>query len=340
MERPQYSSRRRPLFAFAVGLVGVALGLVVGEFVVRAANVAPQISEVAAERYRLSDNLLIGYEPDPKRAGRGYNRLGFRDTDHPKQKPQGTFRIVVIGDSISVGSGISRMRYVFPSLVEKKLRHAGKKVEVINLGVHGYNTQQEVETLRVKGLQFEPDLVLLQCTDNDFRSASHITPILRKRWRRKSGFHSSAFIPYLDKSALYRLLHNWLSPETLKAAKIARETSFDELGQNTVGPSLDKLRQLSVDRGFQVMLAVFPPFNTSAGRVVSPPPFAKDWRTFLRNRSRNNGFAHLDLTRAFVRCQNASKAPLFLDRVHPARPGHECAAQEITRFMLATRVVK
>ena len=48
--------------------------------------------------------------------------------------------------------------------------------EVLNFGVSGYNTQQEVETLREKGLRYSPDLVVLAVCVND--ALSHAGGIL------------------------------------------------------------------------------------------------------------------------------------------------------------------
>jgi hypothetical protein len=47
------------------------------------------------------------------------------------------------------------------------MARAGGQTTVLNFAVQGYSTMQEVETLRVKGLQFRPRVVLLQYLFND-----------------------------------------------------------------------------------------------------------------------------------------------------------------------------
>src|SRR5258706_9667952 len=64
---------------------------------------------------------------------------GFRDREWTKEKPKGTTRIAVLGDSFVFGSGVdadARMT----NLLEARL---GGPTEVLNFGVPGYGTDQE-----------------------------------------------------------------------------------------------------------------------------------------------------------------------------------------------------
>lgn len=92
------------------------------------------------------------------------NSEGFRDREHSKTKPENTFRIAVLGDSFVAGQEVP-LEQTFLNVMERKLckdeAFSGKKVEVINFGVHGYGTAQELITLREKVWQYAPDIVLL-----------------------------------------------------------------------------------------------------------------------------------------------------------------------------------
>jgi hypothetical protein len=63
------------------------------------------------------------------------------------------------------------MEEAFWSVMEGKLREcaafAGKRIEVINFGVSGYGTAQELLTLREEVWKYSPDLVLLAVTTNN-----------------------------------------------------------------------------------------------------------------------------------------------------------------------------
>src|SRR4029079_12487891 len=86
------------------------------------------------------------------------NSLGYRDVEHAVAKAPGTYRIVVLGNSVAAGLGVDRFDDTFPALLERLLAARGRKAEVINLAVSGYNPQQQVETLKDRGLRYRPDL--------------------------------------------------------------------------------------------------------------------------------------------------------------------------------------
>jgi lysophospholipase L1-like esterase len=98
------------------------------------------------------------------------NRMGLReDRDYEPGKPTNTIRIVGIGDSGMFGWDVEQGEE-YLAVLESNLnaRADGRVYEVINLGVPGYNTQLEVESLRMKGLQYRPDIVIVGWCDNDF----------------------------------------------------------------------------------------------------------------------------------------------------------------------------
>jgi hypothetical protein len=95
-------------------IVGLLLGLAVGEIGIRIADVAPEIVYIEKFRMRLSPNPKIGFEPIPHLDSSeasvklfGYrglsNSMGFRDYEHEIKKASGAKRIIVIGDSVTAG---------------------------------------------------------------------------------------------------------------------------------------------------------------------------------------------------------------------------------------------
>jgi lysophospholipase L1-like esterase len=85
------------------------------------------------------------------------------------KKPADTFRIAFVGDSVVYGYGIVNEDTVSKQL-EVLLNHnrrLKKKFEVINFGVPGYGTEQEVEWYLKKVKPFSPDLVIIGYCLND-----------------------------------------------------------------------------------------------------------------------------------------------------------------------------
>ncbi|MCX5770357.1 MAG: SGNH/GDSL hydrolase family protein [Candidatus Hydrogenedentes bacterium] len=100
-----------------------------------------------------------------------YNSNGSHDIEKSYEPAPGVFRVVVLGDSFIEGAEVG-LEECLPRRLEKLL--AGRKVEVINLGVTGYGTGQCYLTLREKGLKYKPDLVILAVyAENDIRNDCH-----------------------------------------------------------------------------------------------------------------------------------------------------------------------
>ena len=99
--------------------------------------------------------------------GRAYvqiNQAGFRDNDHETAKPDGVLRIAVLGDSFTEARAIP-LDETFWSVAGRRLAACpgldGVTVEMLNFGVSGYGTAQQLIALRDHALAYRPDLVLL-----------------------------------------------------------------------------------------------------------------------------------------------------------------------------------
>ena len=96
------------------------------------------------------------------------NAAGFRDRDHPLAKPEGVYRIAVLGDSFTEARAIPYDETYWSIVGERLSACLGTPVEMLNFGVNGYGTAQELITLEDHALAYAPDLVLLAIyTGND-----------------------------------------------------------------------------------------------------------------------------------------------------------------------------
>lgn len=132
-----------------------------------------KMSLLKGEIYRTSPDRALRYElkPNLKTRYENYevitNSAGFRGREYHVQKEKGSYRIVVIGDSVAFGKFVSEA--TLASRLELALNNfcPKKKFEVLNMGVEGYNSVQELEMLKVKGLKYNPDLVIVYYCFND-----------------------------------------------------------------------------------------------------------------------------------------------------------------------------
>jgi hypothetical protein len=108
-----------------------------------------------------------------RKEGRSYVRInsdGLRDQEHSLIKPADTLRLALLGDSYAEALAVP-IEQAFWSVMKSKLDEcdaaSGKAIEIINFGVSGYGTAQELLTLREKVWKYSPDVVMLAVTTNN-----------------------------------------------------------------------------------------------------------------------------------------------------------------------------
>jgi len=124
-----------------------------------------------------TDYGIRGNEPDRNywhitpeyRINISTNSKGIRCNEEiPYEKPEGTKRIVVLGDSFGMGYGVD-LEDTFTNQMENSLISAGIKCEVINLSVSGHGNAEEIIALKEEGFKYQPDLVLLAWHRTDYQ---------------------------------------------------------------------------------------------------------------------------------------------------------------------------
>ena len=109
------------------------------------------------------------------------NDAGRRDLDRSVDKPPGTFRILLLGDSFVEALQVPIEQTFARGLEQRLTAESGRPVEVVSMGVSGYGTAGEYLWYRDVGRQFHADLVLLSFyPGNDVRNNSPtLEPTLR-----------------------------------------------------------------------------------------------------------------------------------------------------------------
>src|SRR5579864_2306179 len=113
--------------------------------------------------WRHQRNVSREMVSDEYRINVRYNAQGWRGADRKFSKPRNVFRIVVLGDSFVDGYTIATQDR-FTEVLQANL---DSQFDVINLGVAGYSTDQELLLLEQEGWKYEPDLVVLAFYYND-----------------------------------------------------------------------------------------------------------------------------------------------------------------------------
>lgn len=154
--------------AFGEFCVFLVVGLLLLELLFKVAGICDE------ENYLVDKRL--GWVPVPNRSAtyrtEGFSRytinsLGMRDKERTIAKPPNTFRIAVMGCSVTEGKEVFIDR-TYCSLLEKQLNQQGGpvKYEVLNFAVAAYHLGQEYLRLKHFALQFKPDLVVFTVRPN------------------------------------------------------------------------------------------------------------------------------------------------------------------------------
>jgi len=92
------------------------------------------------------------------------NSQGFHDAERSFDKSADNYRIVVLGNSWTEALQVP-VEKTYTAVLQRKLNEGacitGKRVEVLNFGVAGYSTAQELLLLQQRVWKYHPDLVLL-----------------------------------------------------------------------------------------------------------------------------------------------------------------------------------
>jgi lysophospholipase L1-like esterase len=191
------------------------------------------------------------------------NREGFRDVEHSVAKGKNVIRILLLGDSYTAGQGIIDINNVFAKIIENKLNHSGSShiYETINLGIGGYNTNQELNLLKDKGLKNSPDIIIVGYVLDDVDAGGVklkqglINKFLHKKLSR--WLLSDSYFFYFLLSRLNKIEFKVLEKNIIK--------QFNNYYDSHLNPSLKKhcedikeLIKLCEDRHMKLMFVIHP----------------------------------------------------------------------------------
>lgn len=224
------------------------------------------------------------------------NSHGFRDGEFSLEKPKDVYRIIVIGDSVTFG-WLQRQNEIYPEILEQRLNETaptGRRYEVYNLGVGGYNAAQELELLRSKGMAYHPDLILVgYCSnDNQIGYDAGLWRHFTRTWSRTYDFAKL----------------RWM---------LWRESRADK---SLVQRSYEGMASLAKEAGVPLVTVVFPDKNDAGG-------IHAETQTRLLE---GLGIDVLNLHPAFT---EAGMDALLADMIHPTTAGHALAADKILEFL-------
>ncbi|MBU1694968.1 MAG: SGNH/GDSL hydrolase family protein [Verrucomicrobia bacterium] len=316
-------------------LISMAISLLVLEGAVRLLQTRRIYYDMEMWKYALrlkekSDNPNLRHWHRPKAAAHlmgvdvAINSKRLRDREYAYDKEPGVYRIVALGDSVTLGWGVP-FEDTYAKVLEGRL-NAGRKegaprFEVLNAGCGNWNTRQEVEFFKAEMRKYKPDLVLLGYFLNDAE------PILASNVDQSSWLNRSQLIVFfLTRWGKLRLSFN-------------RELHFENYYQALYqGPDWEACQQafreladLTRADGTQLALVVLPDLHILDEERY---PF-KDIHGHVQNLARANDVPFLDLFDTF-KGRDLRELVVARDDAHHNARAHHLAAEALYRYLLET----
>ncbi len=199
-------------------------------------------AEIAHEHVPDAAAFLMGAEVT-------INAKKLRDRAFPYRRPEGTIRILMLGDSLTFGWGV-RLEDTTSKILERSLNdNPGRaRYEVINAGVGNYNTSMEVAYFLADGHRYEPSAVVLNYFINDAEE----TP------RRTAGFLAEHLQSYVFLAGRLRLLMGRFSGGAAWLAYYRGLYAPGAAGWVKAKESIGRLAAYCADNGIPLLIANYP----------------------------------------------------------------------------------
>ena len=177
------------------------------------------------------------------------NQYGFRGPGRPHVKPDGVFRVAVIGDSITMGFGVL-YEETYAARLEASLGKARRdqSYQVLNVGLSGTETRTIIERFETKALPFDPDMVIYGYTLNDIEG-EYYRKSYQGRDRNKTRFMKSPLRLWrIIGPKVYAMMDTVLAPVGSYPGELADNYMNNPMAWNEVLTGLDRLTVLTRER--------------------------------------------------------------------------------------------
>lgn len=291
--------------------------------------------------FEYDEGTYTGLKPHSSLVFRGnrltINSAGFRGRDFTAEKPDGVYRIVLAGASVTFGTGLADDD-VMTSLLERKLNAAGlpKRVEFINLSIGGNRFGEMLDTLRAVGATCRPDLVMFLANEtliplNDMvirpRKVHKVdVPIASLVMNRRYNFFGNAlFFSRLIED--FRSGRLGVAPDEDAGKAQRHEGNKRELNLQL---AIGELKELRAKTGAAVALYLIKPlFN------LQDPTDRIAYRDRLLHLARENGFYCFDTYQADYSGYKPLDLMVYPGDKHPNEIAHRLYAESIYPGLLA-----
>jgi len=279
------------------------------------------------------------------------NSHGLRGPEIPYEKPPGTFRVLVVGDSFTFGAQVNEEQTFVDRLagyLQSHLSEGGQdtiRIQTLNGGVDGWSTVNELAWLKVEGVRYAPDLVVLMFyTGNDpgenfdrLKAVKRATgtvepdqPDVLRDVRQMLAQHSALYA--MIESGVIAKLQSPPDPgDVMDPAELRKRRSIDadrkDRGWEISGNLLGQMRATCAERGIGFVVVGIPTLEHVQNPDRPPTPIGAI--------GLGAGAPILDLSEPFRVAAASSPVDLYFpkDR-HWTAVGHDLAADVVASELI------
>jgi lysophospholipase L1-like esterase len=255
------------------------------------------------------------------------NSQGIRGRE---RGPKEGRRAVAVGDSSVYGWGVADGQ-VFTDVLEQRTGD-----EFIDLAVPGHSSYQQLNLMLMRGLDLDPDLLIVAnlWSDNNFDSFTD-----KELLASYAGWEASPWQPmrrHFEKLAIFRVL-DWqlrVKPQGERAKKVGwmlggtdTRTGNRRVAINDYAANLEAYAKLMAGRGGGVVFVTLPNREDIVPRNDMEPAWAP-YRRAMRETAERWGAPLVYMPDVF-RATGLGVKDLFFDEMHPTARGHALLGEAI-----------
>jgi lysophospholipase L1-like esterase len=289
----------------------------------------------------------MGVEAVPLRT----NSWGLRDREYGP-RPEGGLRIYVLGDSMVFGYGVP-IEDTFTRFLEGSLqRRLGRNVEVVNGGVPGYGTLQELQFFEQTVDEVKPDVVIVALTVwNDISDNLKFSTQKPQHKKKHHSYLNRARSWLRQRSQLYLLVRRLKASagtdEMMQVHAVPPPPKMEQ-GLRITEEALGRFAQAVRRHGMTFGVVVIPSHHQIAEglwsealetRRLSPTQFSSDQPDArLTASGQRQNIAVLDLL-PILRAHQQESLYYHGDGEHFDAAGHVLVAETIADFLVGNGLV-
>ncbi|OQY46928.1 MAG: hypothetical protein B6242_06210 [Anaerolineaceae bacterium 4572_78] len=263
------------------------------------------------------------------------NLHGIRDVVHSFEKPEGTYRILSLGDSVAFGWE-NGLEDTYTKQIETMAHGDGYvNTETINAGIMGWDLPIERAYLEETGLKYDPDVIIVEVTvHNDIYPQRYTVPSpSMAKWLRDNTY-SWGFASHISRKMKENIgtLHAEASSNSIYPFPLDKhDIQWDEF----IRTPIREMARLATENNAEFIVVIFP--TDAQVQSIDYPTTAQSVIKDLES----DGIQVLDLLPVYrtvyqqLDTQPNELNPLFADATsHPSALGHSLAAEAIYEMLM------